>query len=110
MHEKVEMKITNQMSGKTNIPVSFDPNDLSSLNVDREPPMVSSPMDKYYHEDLPRMILNPDKEKVLKIINRIYKCEGHCPCQPNNGDDTKCPCVDFTKRHVCHCKLFVEEE
>lgn len=58
-----------------------------------------------------RMILNPNKDVVLKIIDRIYKCEGKCPCQPNDPNrDTRCPCFDFIENQNCHCRLFVEGE
>lgn len=57
-----------------------------------------------------RMILNPNREVVDKIISRIFKCGGKCPCQPQDSDvDTRCPCSEFTDRGVCHCKLFVPE-
>lgn len=58
-----------------------------------------------------RMILNPDYEKTIRIIDRIYKCNGKCPCQPSNSNkDTRCPCYDFLENNICHCKLFVEED
>ena len=57
-----------------------------------------------------RMILNPDKDVVDKIISRIFKCNGLCPCQPQDSpEDTRCPCGDFTGRGVCHCKLFIPD-
>lgn len=56
----------------------------------------------------PRMIMNPNKDVALKIIERIYKCDGKCPCQPKDSlVDTRCPCPDFTGRGICHCNLFV---
>ncbi len=58
-----------------------------------------------------RMILNPDREVVDRIISRIFKCEGKCPCQPQDStEDTRCPCGDFTGRGVCHCKLFIPDK
>lgn len=58
-----------------------------------------------------RMILNPNKDVVMKIIDRIYKCNGKCPCQPNDSNkDTRCPCYDFIENNNCHCHLFIEEE
>lgn len=57
----------------------------------------------------PRMVLNPDKEIVDRIINRIYLNNGNCPCQVAEvGKDTKCPCPDFLEHRKCHCSLFVE--
>ena len=58
----------------------------------------------------PRMIMNPNIDLVQKIISRINKCGGRCPCQPIDDDkDTRCPCPDFYKGN-CHCKLFIPEE
>lgn len=58
-----------------------------------------------------RMILNPDKDRVDKIIRRIYMNDGNCPCQlTEKGKDTRCPCSDFTINHNCHCSLFVPAE
>lgn len=58
-----------------------------------------------------RMILNPNKEIVDKVINRIYMNDGNCPCQVSTVDkDTRCPCSDFTNNNNCHCSLFVPAE
>lgn len=58
-----------------------------------------------------RMILNPNKDIVDRIINRIYMNDGNCPCQvTEEGKDTRCPCFDFTINNNCHCSLFVPEE
>lgn len=54
-------------------------------------------------------ILNPDKEHVAKIIEGVYRKEGHCPCRVKVDDTTLCPCDDFTKKGVCVCKLYVEK-
>lgn len=63
------------------------------------------------NENEKRMILNPNKDLVDKIIRRIYMNDGNCPCQPiEDGKDTRCPCFDFTVNHNCHCSLFVPEE
>ena len=35
--------------------------------------------------------LNPDKEYVQKIIEGIYRKDGHCPCRLNVDDTTICP-------------------
>lgn len=58
-----------------------------------------------------RMVINPNKEIVTKIINRIYLNDGKCPCQPSmEGADTRCPCPDLTNNNNCHCSLFVPAE
>ena len=33
--------------------------------------------------------LNPDKEYVLKIIEGIYRKEGHCPCRVKADETTQ---------------------
>lgn len=53
-----------------------------------------------------RLILNPDKEVVSKIIESIQKKDGHCPCQLEISDNTLCPCSDFYNGE-CHCKLYI---
>lgn len=59
----------------------------------------------------PRMILNPNKELVDKVLKRIRLNDGRCPCQPISEDiDTRCPCSDFFEHHKCHCSLFIQAE
>lgn len=55
-------------------------------------------------------ILNPDKEYVNKIIDGIYRKDGHCPCRVNVDDTTLCPCDEFTKEGICRCKLYIKKE
>lgn len=55
-------------------------------------------------------ILNPDKGYVEKIINGIYKKQGHCPCRVNVDDTTLCPCDEFVKEGICRCKLYIPKE
>lgn len=50
---------------------------------------------------------NSDREYVEKIINGIYKKDGHCPCKVRADDTTLCPCDEFVETGVCKCKLFV---
>ena len=52
-------------------------------------------------------ILNPDKEYVNKIMEGIYRKNGHCPCRLNVDDTTLCPCDEFVEKGVCKCNLFV---
>lgn len=52
-------------------------------------------------------IFNPDKEYVSKIIDGIYRKNGHCPCRVQVDDTTICPCDDFVQNGVCKCNLFV---
>ncbi len=52
-------------------------------------------------------ILNTDKEYVNKIIEGIYKKNGHCPCRVVMDETTLCPCDDFTKNGICKCNLYI---
>lgn len=54
--------------------------------------------------------LNPDKEYALKIMEGIYKKNGHCPCRVISDDTTLCPCDDFVQNNVCKCNLFVPKK
>lgn len=54
--------------------------------------------------------LNPDKEYVLKIIEGIYKKQGHCPCRVKSDETTLCPCDEFVTQGICKCNLFVPKE
>ena len=54
--------------------------------------------------------LNPDKEYVLKIIEGIYRKEGHCPCRVKVDETTLCPCDEFVNQAICKCNLFVQKE
>ena len=51
--------------------------------------------------------LNPDKEYVKKIIEGIYRKDGHCPCKLKQDESTLCPCDEFIKTEDCKCKLYV---
>jgi len=53
--------------------------------------------------------LNPNKEVVEKIIDGIYKKNGHCPCRVKIDDSTLCPCDDFIQNGNCICGLYVRE-
>lgn len=52
-------------------------------------------------------MLNPDKEYAEKIMDGIYRKNGHCPCRVVADDTTLCPCDDFTHNGVCKCNLFI---
>lgn len=54
--------------------------------------------------------LNPNKEYVMKIIEGTLKKDGHCPCKVSRDDSNLCPCDEFIKEKVCHCKLFLPIE
>ena len=54
--------------------------------------------------------LNPDKEYVQKILEGIYRKDGHGPCRLNVDDTTLCPCDEFVEKQVCKCNLFVKKQ
>ena len=55
-------------------------------------------------------IINPDKEYAQRIIDGIYKKNGHCPCRVTQDETTLCPCDEFISTGVCRCKLFIKKE
>ena len=54
-------------------------------------------------------IYNPDREYTEKILNGIYKKDGHCPCRLEMNETTLCPCDDFINKQICKCNLFVKK-
>ena len=54
--------------------------------------------------------MNPDREYANKIIEGIYKKDGHCTCKVKADETTLCPCDDFINTKFCTCRLFVKEE
>jgi ferredoxin-thioredoxin reductase catalytic subunit len=54
--------------------------------------------------------LNPNRDFVNRIIEGIYRKDGHCPCRKEMTDATLCPCDEFTKQGICRCALFVKIE
>ena len=71
-----------------------------------------------------RLILNPDQERVEKVIGLMAKNydltqEWICPCKQTvkpaiKGKDITCPCEDMLEevreQGCCFCKLFYTEE
>lgn len=55
-------------------------------------------------------VINPDKEYTSKIIEGIYRKNGHCPCRVNTDETTLCPCDDFIQNGNCKCRLFIKKE
>ena len=54
--------------------------------------------------------LNTDKEYVNKIIEGIYRKNGHCPCRVKVDDTTICPCDEFISVGICKCNLFIKDD
>lgn len=55
-------------------------------------------------------IYNPDREYVNKIIDGVFKKNGHCPCRVQVDDSTLCPCDEFVYKGICKCNLFVKKD
>lgn len=55
-------------------------------------------------------ILNPDREYTNKIIEGIYRKNGHCPCRVQEDETTLCPCDEFVQKGICKCNLYVKKE
>ena len=53
-------------------------------------------------------IINPDKEYTQKIIEGIYKKDGHCPCRVYADETTLCPCDQFINEGICKCNLYLK--
>jgi len=46
---------------------------------------------------------------AVKIINRIEKRNGYCPCVVEENEDTICPCKKMREEKYCCCGLFIKE-
>ena len=62
-----------------------------------------------------RIKVNPDKEYVKEIRDKLKANNGYCPCRISRTKDTKCMCKEFRdmvdegKSGVCHCGLYIAE-
>lgn len=56
--------------------------------------------------------VNPDKEIVKEIKEKIKNNDGYCPCQIEKSDRTKCICKNFLEGtdEWCHCGLYYKKE
>lgn len=53
--------------------------------------------------------INPDKEFVKEIRQKIYENDGHCICALERSENTLCPCKDFLEQKHdgwCKCLLY----
>lgn len=55
------------------------------------------------------IILNPDKTRVLEVIDMIFENNGQCCVTDNSVSmiNASCPCDDLLKHGNCACGLFV---
>lgn len=54
--------------------------------------------------------LNPDKEYVKEIRDRLKANNNYCPCALIKSKDTQCMCKDFRdmEEGACHCGLYIK--
>ncbi len=64
-----------------------------------------------------KILLNPDKEIVESLKNKIKENGGYCPCRLVHNEDTKCMCKEFRDQikddsfvGYCHCMLYYKEK
>lgn len=57
-----------------------------------------------------RVIVNPDKELVSLIKEKLKLNDGYCPCKLYHNYDTKCMCKEFREQQEgqCHCGLYIK--
>ena len=61
--------------------------------------------------------VNPDKEFVLSLKNKMKENGGYCPCRLEKIEDNKCICREFREQMddpefegYCHCMLYYKEK
>ena len=57
--------------------------------------------------------VNPNKEKVEMIRQKLKENDGYCPCSLIKSKETKCPCKAFLESQElgeCHCGLYIKTE
>lgn len=61
--------------------------------------------------------LNPDKDLVEGLKNKMKENGGYCPCRLRRTEDTKCMCKEFREQIAdpefegyCHCMLYYKEK
>ena len=57
--------------------------------------------------------INPNKEKVEEIRQKVKENDSYCPCSIFKNEDTKCPCKKFLESQElgeCDCGLYIKVE
>jgi ferredoxin-thioredoxin reductase catalytic subunit len=54
--------------------------------------------------------INPDKDLVADIRNRLKENGGYCPCRIAKTEENKCMCKEFREQEEgeCHCGLYIK--
>lgn len=60
--------------------------------------------------------INPDRNVVKIIKERLKQNDGYCPCATLKDETTKCMCKEFRElikdhdfKGPCHCGLYIKE-
>jgi len=53
-------------------------------------------------------MFNPNDVAREHLLQTLLQGGGFCPCQPQKGRDTMCPCVNYRTNGKCICGLFVK--
>ena len=64
-----------------------------------------------------KITLNPDKEYVDSLRERMLQNGGYCPCRLRRVPENICICAEFRQQMAdpdfegyCHCKLYYKEK
>lgn len=64
-----------------------------------------------------KVTLNPDKNIVEGLQNRMKENGGYCPCRLVKNEDTKCICKEFREQikdesfeGYCYCGLYYKSK
>jgi ferredoxin-thioredoxin reductase catalytic subunit len=48
-------------------------------------------------------------KNAAKVIARVEKRNGYCPCRVEENEDTLCPCKEMRENQHCCCGMFINE-
>lgn len=63
-----------------------------------------------------KVIINPDKELVAEIRQKLKDNDYYCPCKLDKTPETKCMCQEFrtfmeqNEFGECHCGLYIFQQ
>jgi ferredoxin-thioredoxin reductase catalytic subunit len=53
-------------------------------------------------------IFNQNQNARAGLLKALLERGGYCPCQPNQSEDTMCPCKNYREDGKCICGLFTK--
>ena len=63
-----------------------------------------------------KIIINPDKDLVAEIRQKLKDNDYYCPCKLDKTPETKCMCQEFrtfmeqNQSGECHCGLYIFQQ